>query len=242
MFPSNTETCGVLGMLGERAGTVPDKIALRDLASGQSFTYAQLQRHIDACSDRLCQEGIGANSFAIVTEQNEASAFVLIMALIKAGAGALYATPSWEAGALRSAADRTGATHMLSWDDTKKCAANYSQLAGFLVFATSGTTGKPKLIVHRPQSLWINALSINRSLALPDSSRILAIKGMHHAAAFAGTYFLALAAGGELVFASKARDPKAVVRDIKEYGITYLDTVSSFFNTTLHYFTNPAET
>jgi len=102
--------------------------------------------------------------------------------------------------------------------------ADIGELANepLLIFATSGTTGNPKLVMHRHSSIVAHAINAGRALAMSPTSVT------HLAIPLAGVYGFStalstLSLGGEVLMRS-TWNPEEARRDIRKFGVTNLIT------------------
>lgn len=71
---------------------------------------------------------------------------------------------------------------------------------GECVFFTSGTTGRPKGVVHRVESLIANAAAFNAATGIDESVRMYHVLPMSYMAGFLNTMLSPLLAGGTVLF------------------------------------------
>ena len=91
--------------------------------------------------------------------------------------------------------------------------------AVFLLGATSGTTGNPKVYVHTANTQLQEACQLNRTLGFDERDVFLAMAPMTHRGALMYGFLTAIAAGARLVVV-QAYDPPRVLDLFQDEGIT----------------------
>ena len=92
--------------------------------------------------------------------------------------------------------------------------------AVFLLGATSGTTGNPKIYIHTAQTQLQEALALNRTLQVGADSRFLVMAPMTHRGALMFGLFTTIAAGASAVLAD-AFEPAKVLDLMEREKITH---------------------
>lgn len=90
-----------------------------------------------------------------------------------------------------------------------------------IVIATSGTTGQPKWVRHRHDSLLRGCRATARSLALTAADRALLALPLHHVHGLVSALLLPLSSGGGVVVA-EGFDASALLACVGDQGITWI--------------------
>ncbi|EKD91969.1 MAG: hypothetical protein ACD_29C00268G0001, partial [uncultured bacterium] len=89
------------------------------------------------------------------------------------------------------------------------------------ILYTSGTTSRPKGVMHTHSSLLNTAINQSLTLKLDSSSTVLIFLSICHIAGFAGQILTTLYAGGQIILLSQF-EPEDVLKAIKKYQVTQL--------------------
>ncbi len=89
------------------------------------------------------------------------------------------------------------------------------------VLYTSGTTSKPKGVMHSHSSLFNTAINQSHSLHMSPEDKVLVCLSICHIAGFSGQLLTTLYIGGQLVLI-KQFDPEILLTLIEQCGITHL--------------------
>ncbi len=95
-----------------------------------------------------------------------------------------------------------------------------------MILYTSGTTGRPKGVLHTHGMILANGLNLARMLGVQRDEVGLVMTPMFHTAAINTNPVYVWAHGGEVVLLSRMNGP-AVLDAIGRYGVTRIDTVTA---------------
>jgi amino acid adenylation domain-containing protein len=245
------------GWFVAQAALTPDAVAV--IAAEGTLTYGELDARSDRLARRLVAMGAGIDSRVGLLLERSPEMVVALLGVLKAGAAYVPLDPDYPAERLAAMledaqvvavlaqerlADRlpTGAagapTLFLDGDwDLEEGGELPSTVpedaAAYLIF-TSGSTGRPKAttVPHRAivnYMLWMLA-----ELPLGPADRVLQ-KTAFSFDASVWVFWAPLLAGATLVMArpGETREPAALVRGIREHGVTVLPTVPSMLRVLL---------
>lgn len=141
--------------LAQHADGDPARAAI--VSAEQTLSYGDLARLVALQAQRLTEAGLGADAVIGIRCGDDVSHLVLCLAASQIGATSVT-IPDHETQAVQEAlADRCGVTIVIdaaaAVRSTPSAKASLPGLAGTLLFATSGTTGNPKIVVLRDADL-----------------------------------------------------------------------------------------
>jgi acyl-CoA synthetase (AMP-forming)/AMP-acid ligase II len=216
---------------------VGNRVAVLDHGTDCVLTYDELGHLVEKTATELAIAGVGPDSVLCITGAlRELDVLSLAFATGLRGAGFVIGGPHIDHTGIAEWAERASATHIKNGAVISVCSnVPTSPARGQLGFATSGTTGIPKVMIHSWDGLAKNASVISRDLALGDHEVVLSAKAAHHAASFAATYLVALTAGGTLVFPRSKSDIRGLAQAIRCDGVTYCDSVCTVVDLVVPY-------
>ncbi|MFC3205362.1 class I adenylate-forming enzyme family protein [Aquamicrobium soli] len=230
----------LLSLLDERAEMVEHRTqTATDL---KSFANAVIAR-----ADELRDAGI--SGAAIVACRKPLDYLCDIFALWETGTMAVTVNPAITPEERRNVVAATGASALLD-DDGLNATGVKTSAAGplgpddpALVLMTSGTTGRPKGIVHTQRSLSAR-VSLNLSaIGAGDLQRSLCVLPLHFGHGMIGNVFTVLAAGGRLVLW-----PQPGLDEIGGFGplvdaerLTFMSSTPTFWTVAMRLSPRPAQ-
>ncbi|WP_052744892.1 non-ribosomal peptide synthetase [Micromonospora sp. HK10] len=231
-----------------QAARTPDATALVD--KGESLTYAELERAVEALAARLSGEGVGPESRVGVYLPRGAAAVCALLAVGRLGACYVTLDPDHPAARTRLIIDEAGirtvvtatehASRVAALGITPLCVDTVSDdgtraalpelhadLAAYVMY-TSGSTGRPKGVVITYGGIANRVLWPVRRLGLGPADRVLQKTALTFDAA-GWEIFSPLVSGGTVVIAPPGveRDPEAMVRAVASEAVTVLQVVPS---------------
>ena len=217
-------------------------VAIRDPRG--EITFGQLAAQGDAIAGALAGAGGRRGDPVLVLMHPGADVVASILGAAGAGRPAMLLDPLAPVDALRSvapdlnnpvvlvdAAHVVHAEHLTAGDVIRVDALSETYTAApsaggldevAMVSWTSGSSGRPKGVMHTQRTVLSNGMRVSRSFSLSPSDRVLALAPLH----FVGgstPVFVALWAGASLdVCTMASQGPDAVARTIVDRGITAL--------------------
>lgn len=149
-------TRSLIQRLCDCAETNPDHDAL--ITPSLSISYSQLLELVQAQAIRLLNEGVSDTSVVGIRCADDLRHLVLCLASVYNGATS-FTVPTYDSMSAQDALiDRCGATHVIDGNEALDSNSAYSKTSASarvakLLFSTSGTSGEPKLVVHRDSDL-----------------------------------------------------------------------------------------
>ena len=98
-----------------------------------------------------------------------------------------------------------------------------------IVIFTSGTTGKPMAVARTVKQMWAETHAYVAAVGLNESDRVATTTPLCHAYALVDGFLGALAAGATFATLDGRRTPRAVLRDLAEFGPTVLLSVPPLY-------------
>ncbi|MBN9075976.1 MAG: acyl--CoA ligase [Rhizobiales bacterium] len=202
---------------------------------------------IGARTDEFRRAGIGGS--AVVACPKPLDYLRDIFALWEAGAAAVTVNPAITGEERRNVVAATGASALLDGGALDVALASHGADAGplgpddpALVLMTSGTTGRPKGIVHTQRSLAARIALNLAAIGAADLERSLCILPLHFGHGMIGNVFTALAAGGRLVLW-----PQPGVEEMRGFGalvdaerLTFMSSTPTFWTVAMRLSPRPA--
>ena len=253
-------------IVADRARAQPDRVAVRDGGTGQSWTYAELDDRVDTIAAILNNADVPYGSAVLLHIGRSMEAVAAVLGILRAGCHFVPVDPtspvSWRRRVAHIAAV-AAVLHAESSDDAVRVLADVPHLSvsgspsspsrtskarrtnpeqtAYVMF-TSGSTGTPRgvSISHAAIAASIRAHSITAPLAQDDV--VLLTFAMHFDPS-TGLLFWALTAGAELVIAPLGAelDPQAIIRMIMEHQVTKYETLPGLYQALLPMLTRRIE-
>lgn len=164
--------------LEHHAASDPARAAI--VSAQQTLSYGDLAGRVALQAQRLAEAGLGADAVIGIRGADDIPHLILCLAASRVGATSVT-IPDHETQAVQDAlADRCGVTIVIdaaaALKSTTDATATTPRLAGTLLFATSGTTGNPKIVVLRDADLVAQA---HRHIGSRDE-RFACLASMEH--------------------------------------------------------------
>jgi fatty-acyl-CoA synthase len=234
-------------LVARRAELTPDRIALEEIASGRTRTYAELDRAASAAATLMAERGVGAGDRVAILCRNRIEFFELLFACAKLGA--ILVPLNWRMPpaeldgyiadcepsllfcdsieAARACALRS-APPLLCLDRDYDSALGKAgsrclrrtwpaQSTWYLIY-TSGTTGRPKGVIYNFRMALANYVNIGTAIGLTGEDRTVAFLPNFHTAGINLHALPTLFAGGRVMIL-EAFDCDALVSLIENRGI-----------------------
>lgn len=93
-----------------------------------------------------------------------------------------------------------------------------------IIMCTSGTTGKPKGVMHTASSIQKNIFEIKNYLKTNNHDTILISRPLYHCAALIGEFLTAICSGSNIVFCNQIFSPAEIIKKSIRHNITVLCT------------------
>jgi long-chain acyl-CoA synthetase len=235
------------GLLRAATGRLPNKIAL--IAGDEAITFAELDQRSRGIAARLLQEGLRPGDRVGVHWGNSIECALLLFGCFRAGVIALPVNTRFKAAEIAYVMRHAGAAAWFSQpelaDTARAAAADLGRplpvrsrlpepLAGgdlpastahtlAVVMYTSGTTARPKGVVHTHGSLMANARAM-ASVGLDESEIVLGITSVMHISGMICTLLGSVQAGATIVL-PPAFDPAGALDLIERHRCTWTTTL-----------------
>ena len=202
---------------GFHARLAPNRLAARDLASGRSFTYSELDRQVDRYAAALGQRGVEAGDRVAMLSRNSVACVLVHLACARVGA--IYVPLNWrlspaELGALLSdcepkillgdsmltaagvaGLDVDAFAASAAQDPVKRLGDTDSDRPSLILY-TSGTSGRPKGALLSEGNLERSAINFALLGRVGAESRFLCDAPMFHVIGLVANIRPALMQGG----------------------------------------------
>jgi len=233
-----------------RAERMPDDVAVSDGA--RSWSATDLDRRANRIAHRLCRLGVGPEVPVAVCAERSLEAVAALLAVLKAGGVAVPLDPSYPPERLNFLIEDSGAAVLLAEPEVGFRPAVATRTvavaddcdgepevpptcsvsgvgAAFLIY-TSGSTGRPKGVLLHHAGLANRLLWGQSVYPLSAGDRVLQLASQSFDFAI-WEVFAPLAFGATLVLAApgSAREPAAIVRQIRDREVTVAHFVPSLF-------------
>jgi amino acid adenylation domain-containing protein len=243
-------------LVAEQAARTPDLVAV--VAGGTTLTYRELDRQAEELAQRLRSEGVGPERIVGVHLTRTPGLVVALLAVLKAGGAFMPLEPDWPALRLRSVVKSSGPLLVLTdgrhtaapppldvpvldlaqssdpvdVPDTPSVEPAMENVA--YVIHTSGSTGAPKGVVIRHQSISNRLVWQSRLLDMTSEDRVLHKAPMSFDISV-NEIFLPLVNGARLVLADPGGhgDLAYLAELIERERITFLYIVASMLEVLL---------
>ena len=211
-----------------RKDTEQEKARIAVRYHNLSVSYRELDKLSDGLANALVQKGLGKGGRVGMFMHNSLEMVVCYFAIFKIGAVAVPLNNRYKSDELQYALEHCGAKLLVVdeellpfCDETKKqtnitmllsdslmhlasqdessIAISISQNDPACILYTSGTTAKPKGVMHSHSSLYHTALNQSHSLHMSQNDKVLISLSICHIAGFAGQLLSTLFAGGEVM-------------------------------------------
>lgn len=225
-------------------GGIPETAALLDVRSGIRVGKRQLCELVGIRADVLASQGLRHGDRVIVAEADPLNYMVSILACWAGGYVAVAVNPAISDYEQQNVIDMTGAAHFCG--DCRAVIAPLPETAATepsalhmdepaLILMTSGTTGRPKGIVHSLRGLMariaLNIAHVGRPV-LQDTLCVLPVFFGH---GLIGNVLTPLHAGGTVLLwpAPDMGELRTLKTVIDDHGIRFLSSVPSFWKLAL---------
>jgi fatty-acyl-CoA synthase len=233
---------GLPDVVAKRADLAPDSVAMEELATGRTFTYAELDDRVARAAALLLSRGVGAGDRVAILCRNRAAFFEALFACARIGAILVplnWRMPLTELSGL--VADSRPVLVLHGVEDAATAAAlalpaigldgDYEALVAaatpasglrsewpadgiWYLLYTSGTTGKPKGVIYTFRMALANYVNIGAAIGLSGGDTSLNFLPLFHTAGINLHTLPTLIAGGRVLIAP-GFDPDQVVDLLK---------------------------
>jgi fatty-acyl-CoA synthase len=237
-------TC-VVDDIGLQAGLRPDKQALCDLASGNSWTYQQLHNEVGRCATYLKSHNVGNGDRVAVLSRNRAELIILHYACARLGS--LFSPLNWRLSKseIQLLVEDAEPTLFFSEPDFDSAPEGYldinkllpalselspgepGELNGddvSLLLFTSGTSGRPKGVLLTENNLAESAINSTVLCCVTENSVYLVDSPMFHIIGLIACVRPPLMCGGT-VLVSNGFDPEITLERLADPALS----VSHYF-------------
>ena len=238
-------------LIARRAELTPDRIALEEVATGASLTYAELDRSASAAASLMAERGIGAGDRVAILCRNRSEFFEILFGCAKLGAILVplnWRMPPAELDGLiadcapallfveQAQAERASALACApprlcldrDYPSARASAPSRSwrttwpaESSWYLIY-TSGTTGRPKGVIYNFRMALANYVNIGTAIGLSGNDRTVAFLPNFHTAGINLHAVPTLFAGGWVAIL-EGFDPEALV------GLIEARRIDTFF-------------
>ncbi|WP_079523878.1 class I adenylate-forming enzyme family protein [Solibacillus isronensis] len=228
--------------IAKRAGQTPDKTALIQIETGETWTYKELMQHANGWSSTFSNQQLQQGDRVVTLMENSIESFAILIACrlneliyvplnTKLSISELQVVLSDCTPALLIT-DDTHCERAMQLSPTKFLTCGSSELVEpttynwrdepqlpWMIIYTGGTTGKPKGVVLSYEAVTTNAMNTVISWGLNDKDCTLNYMPLFHTGGINALALPILMAGGTVVIGQKF-DPERAVRAINEYKTT----------------------
>jgi fatty-acyl-CoA synthase len=206
--------------LALQAALQPNRLAAKELTSGQEWSYRQFDTGVWQMAAALRARGVTAGERVAVLAKNRVSLPMLHLACARAGA--IFVPLNWRLSAhefppvladaepvliLGDAQLEPAGLHGVSFDEFEVQAAetaplpahDYDQARTSLILYTSGTSGKPKGVMLSEQNCWATGQNFGVLARVDSHSAVLCDSPMFHVIGLIGNIRPTLMHGGAIL-------------------------------------------
>jgi acetyl-CoA synthetase len=172
--------------IAERHGERPALMVLHERGTRQALTFGELRSRSNQAANFLREQGVGRGDRVLLMLPNAVALWEALLACMKLGAVIVPATTQLKPRDVQDRVDRGGVRHAIvdgldklegvtglatrmdigaSWDGVASASAEFTADAEtkagdpLLLYFTSGTTAKPKLVLHTHESYPVGHLT-----------------------------------------------------------------------------------
>ncbi|HSF41305.1 MAG TPA: non-ribosomal peptide synthase/polyketide synthase [Thermoanaerobaculia bacterium] len=228
-------------LIEAQAARTPETLAV--VAGERALTYRELEERASRLARHLVAMGVGPDSRVGVSVERSPEMVVALLGALKAGGAYVPLDPEYPAERVAAMVEDARPTVVLTRERIADLVSSGSPeplrrlvpdaALAYLLF-TSGSTGRPKGVMIEHRSLVNHMLWMQEELPLGPGDRVLQ-KTPFGFDASVWEFWAPLMAGATLVMAKPGehRDPAALVRAVREQGITILQVVPSLLSALL---------
>jgi acyl-CoA synthetase (AMP-forming)/AMP-acid ligase II len=228
--------------------TFPSAATLVDVRQGTSFSRDELLGEVHRRAQSLREAGVEAGSSVVVGQASAVDYIVDLFALWSLGALAVAVEPNLTASEQSLVAESVGA-RLWRGEDRREIGSarpargsTASNEGDALVLLTSGTTGRPKGVVHSRDSVNSRIEANLQAIGHDDFANTLLVLPIHFGHGLIGNTLTALAAGGTVHLW-----PGPSVAEMKEFPalldnaqMSFMSSVPAFWRIALRVAQRPA--
>jgi fatty-acyl-CoA synthase len=235
--------------LSRRAAHWPDRRALVDVATDQTFTYADLAASARTMAGRLAAVGIDPGDRVAVLAENDAWVLALLFGARRRGATLAPVSHRLAGGTVGELVDRIDPALVIREPDLAGLvdgadvpttdpetfrerdpieAATAAGDAEPLFLHTGGTTGVPKVVPISERQLEWNAITEVTAWGLDDDTVTVTVLPLFHTGGWNLLTLPTLYAGGTVVV-PREFDPGGTLSLVEEYGATQFFAVAAIY-------------
>jgi acyl-CoA synthetase (AMP-forming)/AMP-acid ligase II len=225
-----TEASNILDRLRRHGRDAPSRLALREIISGKTLTYSQLQTAIDEFAARLKRE-LPADAVVMLRCGNRCNYHIAFYASLAAGLTVFPISPDMTDREISRAGEKASATAVIQEDLTLQplTPSQPADMTGpALLLQSSGTTGLPKIVRRDAASLDAVAASMTAALGIESSDQVLACVPLCHSYGLEHGLLAPIFAGASVHLAGDF-DPTTFHREFAETRVTVLPAVPSVY-------------
>ena len=236
-MPAASDHCGL------HARLTPDKFAARDLASGRSFTYRELNLAVGQFAAGFAARGVGAGDRVAILARNRVDCVLAHLACARLGA--IYVPLNWRLSATEIKALLTDAEPRLLLGDASLAAMGLDGIAlddfaaeafglspldeapgdpdrPSLILYTSGTSGRPKGVLLSERNIEQTAINFSVLGRVTHQSVFLCDAPMFHVIGLITNIRPAMMQGGAFLVSDGFVPPRTLARlGDSSLGITH---------------------
>lgn len=228
--------------IAKRAGQTPNKTALIQIETGETWTYKELMQHASWWSNTFSKQQLKSGDRVVTLMENSIESFAILIACrlneliyvplnTKLSNSELQAVLSDCTPALLIVDDLhceraklLSPAHFIKCGSSELCEPTTyiwredPQLPWMIIY-TGGTTGKPKGVVLSYEAVTVNAMNTVISWGLNEKDCTLNYMPLFHTGGINALALPILMAGGTVVIGQKF-DPEHAIRALNEYKTT----------------------